>query len=164
MRGRDFYLQLLTRRMGQRTRVGKAWIRSDTRKLLNTTGQESVLRVFSRDMDLLEITRDGIDRRLGAIMKSREAARSAVALTVSDILDVSVDASFLSNVSAMSLCHGWFGQHLQLRRLRAGHHKPWSSETERHRSLRRRRLRMSDREVVRLACQSDCVRDHRPRV
>ena len=95
--------------MGLRTLGEKAWIRSDTRKLLNTTGKVLVRRVFSRGVDLLEMMRNGVHRRPGAVVKSREAARSDVALRVSDDLDVSVDASFLSNVvSAMSLCHGWF--------------------------------------------------------
>jgi hypothetical protein len=94
---------VLIRPMGQRTLEERAWIRSDRRKLLSTTGQESVSRVFSRGVDLLEIMRNGVYRGPGAVMKSRGAARSAVTLTISDR-----DASFLSNVSAMSLCHGWY--------------------------------------------------------
>ena len=111
----------------------KAWIRYDTRKLLNTTGKVLVRRVFSRGVDLLEMMRNGVHRRPGAVMKSRETARPAVALAVSDGLDVSVDASFLSSVSAMLSCYGWSGQYLQSRSLRAGLDEPWSSEKERDR-------------------------------
>ena len=62
-------------RMGLRTLGEKTWIRSDTRKLLKTTGQVSVSRVCSRGVDLLEIMRNGVEQRPGAVMKSREAAR-----------------------------------------------------------------------------------------